>query len=233
MNNQEIFLNLNQEKINVIIANEENKSPIYVKNFNVENDFDDIKTVINNLSNILKNLIIELEKKINHSVNEINLMIDNPDTLSINISVKKNYDNKKIFKNQIEYLIQDLKQQVLRNNPDIKIAHIIVKNCFVDNEEFNTLPIGVICKDLIIQVQFICFSKNFIHSLQNLFETHQIKFKKIICTNYAKSLLDTDLDNLSEAGLKVINGFNMNEVQISPKKLTKVGFFERLFHIFS
>ena len=48
-----------------------------------------------------------------------------------------------------------------------------------------------------------------------------------------KSLLDTDLNNLSEAGLKVINGFNMNEVQISPKKLAKVGFFERLFHFFS
>ena len=160
-------------------------------------------------------------------------MIDNPDTLSINISVKKNYDNKKILKNQIEYLIQDLKQQVLRNNTDIRIAHIIVKNCFVDNEKFNTLPIGIACKDLIIQVQFICFSKNFIHSLENLFEIHQIKFKKIICTNYAKSLLDTDLNNLSEAGLKVINGFNMNEVQISPKKLAKVGFFERLFHFFS
>ena len=50
MNNQEIFLNLNQGMINVIIANEENKNSIYVKNFNVENDFDDIKTVINNLS---------------------------------------------------------------------------------------------------------------------------------------------------------------------------------------
>ena len=30
-------------------------------------------------------------------------MIDNPETLSIYASVKKNYDHKKIQKNQIEY----------------------------------------------------------------------------------------------------------------------------------
>jgi hypothetical protein len=69
--------------------------------------------------------------------------------------------------------------------------------------------------------------------LENLFANYQIDINKIICTNYAKSLLDTDLNSLSEAGLKVIGGVNINEVLVKPKKLTKVGFFERLFHIFS
>ena len=51
--------------------------------------------------------------------------------------------------------------------------------------------------------------------------------------NYAKLLLQNDFDNLAEAGLRVIEGFNTNEVLVNPKKLTKVGFFEKLFHIFS
>ena len=86
-------------------------------------------------------------------------MIDNPETLSIYASVKKNYDHKKIQKNQIEYLIQDLKQQILRNNSNIKIGHIIVEYYFVDGEIYNKLPIGEACKDLVIQTRFICFLK--------------------------------------------------------------------------
>ena len=233
MNNLEIFLNLNNNEINAILVDKEKKNQIFYKDFDVENDFNDPKTIIDNLSKILKSLIIEFEKKINNPISKINLMIDDPETLSIHVSIKKNYDNKKILKNQIEYLIQDLKQQILRSNSDIKIGHIIVKNYFVDGEIYSQLPIGEVCTDLVIQTQFICFSKNFIDSLENLFTNYQIDINKIICTNYAKSLLNTDLNSLSEAGLKVIDGININEVLVNPKKLTKVGFFERLFHIFS
>ena len=160
-------------------------------------------------------------------------MIDNPEILSICASVKKNFDNKKIHKNQIEYLIEDLKQQILKNNSDIKIGHIIVENFFLDGEIFNKLPIGETCKDLVIQTRFICFSKTFTDSLKDLFFNYQIDINKIICTNYAKSLLQSDLNNLADAGLRVVEGFNTNEVVINSKKMTKVGFFEKLFHIFS
>ena len=234
MNNLEFFLNLSPNKINTILIDKGNKKKIFNKDFDFENDFNDTKVVINNLNKILKNLIIEAEKKISNPINKINLMIDNPETLSIYTSVKKNFDNKKILKNQIEYLIEDLKQQILKNSSDIKIGHIIVENFFLDGEIFNKLPIGETCKDLVIQTRFICFSKVFTDSLEDLFFNYQIDINKIICTNYAKSLLENDfVDNLAEAGLRAADGFNAKEVDINSKKMIKVGFFEKLFHIFS
>ena len=233
MNNLEFFLNLGPNKINAILIDKRNKNKIFNKDFDFENNFNDTKGIINNLNNILKNLIIEIEKKINNPINKINLMIDNPETLSIYTSIKKNFDNKKIHKNQIEYLIEDLKQQILKNSLDIKIGHILVEYYFLDGEMYNKLPIGKVCKDLVIQTRFICFSKIFINSLEDLFFNYQIDINKIICTNYAKSLLQSDLNNLADAGLRVVEGFNTNEVVINSKKMTKVGFFEKLFHIFS
>jgi len=234
MNNQEFFLNLGPNKINAILIDKGNKNKIFNKDFDFENNFNDTKLVINNLNRILKNLIIEVEKKIGNPINTINLMIDNPETLSINTSVKKNFDNKKIHKNQIEYLIEDLKQQILKNSSDIKIGHILVEYYFLDGEMYNKLPIGETCKDLVIQTRFICFSKIFTDSLKDLFFNYQIDINKIICTNYAKSLLENDfVDNLAEAGLRATNGFNAREVDINSKKMIKVGFFEKLFHIFS
>ena len=234
MNNLEFFLNLSPNKINTILIDKGSKNKIFNKDFDFENNFNDTKGIINNLNNILKNLIIEIEKKINNPLNKINLMIDNPETLSIYTSIKKNFDNKKIHKNQIEYLIEDLKQQILKNSSDIKIGHIIVENFFLDGEIFNKLPIGETCKDLVIQTRFICFSKVFTDSLEDLFFNYQIDINKIICTNYAKSLLENDfVDNLAEAGLRAVGGFNAKEVDINSKKMIKVGFFEKLFHIFS
>ena len=234
MNNLEFFLNLSPNKINVILIDKENKNKIFNKDFDFENNFNDTKVVINNLNGILKNLIIEVEKKINKPINTINVMIDNPETLSIYTSVKKNFDNKKILKNRIEYLIEDLKQQILKNSSDIKIGHIIVECFFLDGEAYNKLPIGETCKDLVIQTRFICFSKIFTDSLEDLFFNYQIDINKIICTNYARSLLENDfMDNLAEAGLRVVDGFNTNEVDINSKKTIKEGFFEKLFHIFS
>ena len=234
MNNIEFFLNLGPNKINAILIDKRNKNKIFNKDFDFENNFNDTKVVINNLNKKLKNLIIDVEKKISNPINKINLMIDNPETLSIYTSVKKNFDNKKILKSQIEYLIEDLKQQILKNSSDIKIGHIIVENFFLDGEIFNKLPIGETCKDLVIQTRFICFSKVFTDSLEDLFFNYQIDINKIICTNYAKSLLENDfVDNLAEAGLRVVDGFYAREVDINPKKSIKVGFFEKLFHIFS
>ena len=56
---------------------------------------------------------------------------------------------------------------------------------------------------------------------------------KVICTNYAKTLIVTEFDNLSKAGLNILKGSNLNEIGVIPKKIKKIGFFEKLFHIFS
>ena len=45
----------------------------------------------------------------------------------------------------------------------------------------------------------------------------QIQTNKVICTNYAKSLLSTEIDDISQAGLVVLSEKNINEVSIYQK----------------
>ena len=86
---------------------------------------------------------------------------------------------------------------------------------------------------MVIETSFIYLQKSFVSKLEFLLKKHQIVINKIICTNYAKSLIDIDIDDLSKAGLAVLNDNNLNEVGINSKKIGKSGFFEKLFHIFS
>ena len=160
-------------------------------------------------------------------------MVEQENSYNIDLSIKKNFENKIIDKKNIEYLIQDLRQQLLTNNPDKKFIHILVKKCIVDSEEYNIIPIGNKCKNFIIDLSFIHIPKKLLNELERLFSEHQMFINKVICTNYAKTLIVTEFDNLSKAGLNIIKGSNLNEIGVIPKKIKKIGFFEKLFHIFS
>ena len=231
--NSEIFFNLSNEQISIIIFDKDSKKEISNKIFNLSNLSTNNMSIEDGINHVLKNQIIYIEEIINTSINSINLMLEEKNSLSIKASVKKDYDKNPIQKNQIEYLIQDLKQQILKNNSDLKILHIIVDNFIVDEQHFDVIPLEKKCNELVIEVRFICCKKNHIDFLKNIFKKYQINFKRIICTKYAKSLVVSDPYNILEAGLRVVNGFNSKEVIVFPKKPSKLGFFERIFHLFS
>jgi len=161
------------------------------------------------------------------------LIIDTPFNYKINASIKKNFDGLKISKKQIQYLVQDLKQQIKKTSDNIKINHILINEVSMDGKKIDFLPIDMYCDDLIFTLEFICFPKSLIYSLENFFKSHQIKSNSILCANYVESFLNNGFETTYEAAIALNNDYNYNEVSIIPKKMTKMGFFERLFHIFS
>ena len=232
--NIDVFLNLGSRKLSIAAFKKFDGSSIFFKEYNCETDLnkeDDLN--FDNIDEVIKKNIYEIEKITGSYLNDLYLMLETPKSTSISLSLKKNNDKKKILKKDVQYLIQDAKQQILRYNYDKDIAHIIIMNYVVDNIEYDYLPEDLNCKKFLINIEFICFSKNLIKKLEKLFNNHQIYINKIICSNYAKSI-DENQNSLDicESGLKLIQGINKQEVAIIPKKLEKKGFFERLFHLF-
>ncbi len=235
MNKFEIFFNIDIKnfKLNVFVIDTISEEILLTKNFKFENfQYSDF-LIIDKINNILKKLIIEIEKHLDISVNKINLMVEQENSYNIDLSIKTNFENRIIDKKTIEYLIQDLRQQLLTNYPDKKFVHILVKKCIIDSDEYNIIPIGNKCKNFIVDLSFIHIPKKLLNGLEGLFNEHQMFVNKVICTNYAKTLIVTEVDNLSRAGLNILKGSNLNEIGIIPKKIKKIGFFEKLFHIFN
>ena len=137
---------------------------------------------------VIEEIIYEIEKKTKVYMNNISLMLDTSDTLSISLSISKKNDGKLIEKKDIQYLIQDAKQQILKFYPDQNIIHIIISNYKVDNKNFDYLPENIKCKTLSIEIFFICFPKILIESLENLFQNNQISINQFLCSSYTKSL---------------------------------------------
>ena len=96
--NNEIFFNLSFEKISIFIFDKYKKNEIFNKNLILEKTTFKDTELLKKIDNILKNQILEMEKNINIPVSKVNLMIDDPSILTINISTNKNYDNKQLQK---------------------------------------------------------------------------------------------------------------------------------------
>jgi len=235
MNDLQIFFNINikYKKIDFIVVSMKQSNTIFSKSISLDHLNQNEFFSFENLEMILKRTILEIEKKFHIVVNRVNLMIEDKKINTIDVTLKKNFENKNINKTTIEYLLQDIKQQITENHPEKKITHIIVKNCFMDGEEYNNIPFGDRCKSFVMEISFIYLKKSILSELKILMKNHQIEINKIICTNYAKSLLNFDINDLSRAGLTVLDDSNLNEVKFYSKKITKFGFFEKLFHKFS
>ena len=57
--------------------------------------------------------------------------------------------------------------------------------------------------------------------MERLFSEHQMFINKVICTKYANTIIVTEFENLSKAGLNIIKGSNLNEIGVIPKKIKK------------
>ena len=185
--NYDIYLDLGSSKIRVTAFDKQEKNQIF---FLEKNCLTCLKLNQLNLletDHIIEETVFEIEKKTGEYLSNINLMLDTSDAFSIILSVSKKNEKKNITKQDVQYLIQDAKQQILSGYSDKSIIHIIINNYKVDDTDYESLPLNIEGKKFSIDVVFICFPKEIIKNLEKLFNKHQISIDQFICSSYAKS----------------------------------------------
>ncbi len=231
--NFDTYLDLSSTKLSIAAFEKFDSHNIFFKEYDCETNLNKNQLNFENAEKIIEKNIFEIEKETGEFLNDIYLMVETPDSISINLSLIKDNEGKKIEKKNVQYLVQDAKQQILRSHHSKKIIHIIISNYVIDNVVYNYLPLDINCNKFSIDIKFICFPKNLIKKLEEIFNNHEIFINKIICSNYAKSFTkNMPCTNICECGLKLVQGINKQEVVIIPRKLEKKGFFERLFYFF-
>ena len=142
---------------------------------------------INNLNNNLEFLVLDLEKKMNEYVESANILIDSIDSLNLSISISKKGDNKKLTRNDVKILVNNAKQEINKHNEDLKILHILITNFKIDGKNFSTIQLEKEYKLLSLDILFICFPKNILEKVNNIFKKNHISVQNFISSSYAKS----------------------------------------------
>ena len=136
----------------------------------------------------IQKIVNSLEKDTNEYINNINLMIDSSEMFSIGISLSKKLDGSKLKKTNIQFLVQDAKQQILQCYTNYNIAHIIINNYKIDEIDYSYLPNDIKCNFISLDLFFICLPTDLVLYFKNIFSKSNILIDQIICSSYAKSI---------------------------------------------
>ncbi len=194
-------------------------------------------TLGNNLNLIIVKKFIsekikDFEKNVGSFIEKINVITDaQPDQYSF--SLKNKFDTDKIKETDVVRLLSDAKQQIIRNNKDSAILHLIIDKYIVDGEEYLEFPENINYKEFVVEVSFITIQNTIVKTLNKIFKDCNIEVKKIISHQYSSRFAEKTDTCPCIAGKKVVEGINPSEVIMYNLYSKKQGFFEKMFNFFS
>ena len=183
------------------------------------------------LSKFILEKIKDFEKDVGSFIEKIYLITDAKND-QFSLSLKNKYDSDKIKESDVVRLINDAKQQIIRNNKDCAILHLLVDKYIVDGEEYLEFPDNVSYKELIVQVSFITIQNSTVKTLNKIFKDCNIEVKKIISHQYSSGFAERKDTSPCIAGKKVVDGINPSEVIMHNIYSRKQGLFEKIFNFF-
>ena len=227
----ETYLFLGTDKISISVYDKQNLSNLYFK----EEIYNDKKKDLDlqSVKYFLEENIYKIEKILRKFIKNVNLIIDSSEFLTVQLSIKKNNYRNEIIKSQLIHLLNEAKDVCSKTISEKKIIHMIIDRYLVDNKSYQNLPKNLKCDFFSLDINFICLSQKYIDRIEKTLGDYQISLNHILQLKYVRSFFDNNHGDYFKMSMKIISGYNPNEVLIIPKEVKNRGFFERFFNFFN
>ena len=168
-------------------SNEQNYlKVIYKKNISFTNKEKDMILDFDQIFSIIKKNIYLIEIDLKLTFKDAVLILDTLDTRYISLSGYKKLNGSQILRENITYILNSLKSYVDEIEPKGKILHIFNSTFNLDNKKINNLPIGLFGDFYSHELSFLLMNKNDFKNLKNIFDSCNLKIKKIINKSFIK-----------------------------------------------
>ena len=184
------------------------------------------------LGNFLKKNIIEIERRLKKFIEIVHLIIDYKNIYSVSFSIKNKADIISLDTKIVNDLLVDAKSCCKDTLKDVDILHIKIDQFYIDNNYYDVFPDKKKCKNLSIELSFICLPNYVLKNIKKLLSEYKISVDKVFSHPYLKSFSNEQNKNIYEIAQKTLYGLNENEVFITNKSLKNKGFFEKFFEFF-
>ncbi len=176
---------------------------------------------------IIKENIIDIEKKINFSFKDIILIINNFNCNVINFSGYKKLNGAQLEKDNITYILNSLKSKISEIEEQKTILHIFNSKYFLDKKKIENLPVGLFGNFYSQELSFFLIEKNDFYNIQNIFNKCNLKIKNTISKNYLDGVNIINNDSKQETFFIVeINKDNSEIIFFEDSSLRYVQNFE-------
>ena len=146
-----------------------------------------ILNLTNVLNTIQKNLT-DIEKKINFVFKNINVITNLKDYECTNVSGFKKLSNSQIQKDDISFILNNIKSAVSKNEINKSIIHIFNSKFNLDKVEMSNLPIGLFGNFYSHQLTFFLLNNNDVKNIKQVFNKCNLNVSRIILKSFAQGM---------------------------------------------
>ena len=169
---------------------------------------------VSKATNAIRKSISNAEKKVEISLKDIHVILEQPEFLCTRLSKHKKINGSKIYKDDIEFLLKEAKKQVTHNDTKQSIIHIFNHNYIVDGKIFIEEPIDVYADYLSHEMTFITMPKNNIKNISQIFSDCDIKIQRFISNTFSLAVNSLNYNDLYSGSVLIDFGFEKTSIGI-------------------
>ena len=139
---------------------------------------------LNGVIKILGNDLKEIESQLNKVFTNASIVINQEDTLCTNLTGFKKLNGSKVEKRDLDYILNEGKISITKNQVNHSIIHILNSNFILDKTKQKKIPLDIFGDHLSLHMTFISIPKNNLENINKLFNENDLKIERIINKNF-------------------------------------------------
>ena len=142
--------------------------------------------------NDIKKNIYFIEQKLNYTFKNLILILNNFNYSFINLSGFTKLNGSQILKENITYILNSLKSNIIETEDKKTILHIFNSKYVLDKKKVENLPIGLFGDFYSHELSFCLINNNDYKNLYNIFNSCNLKIKKVLLKSFVEGTLLSD-----------------------------------------
>ena len=191
LNEPYLIVNFNDDKlIFSTISYNENKDYKLIKNITIDSQgiHNGKITDIELVTKLTKKIINSIEDELNYSFSKVSVIINPKNVNCLNISGYKKLNGSKISKDDITYILNDIKKTIMLNEDKYFLIHLFNSSFSLDSDNLENLPIGLFGEFYNQNMTFFLVNKNIIKNIKLVFNNCGISVDRIILKSFADGI---------------------------------------------
>ena len=135
---------------------------------------------IKNAGKLISEDLEEIEKEVNKIFRKISVVINQKEILCTNITGFKQLNGSKVEKSDLDYILNEAKSSVMKNQEKNSILHILNSNFILDKTKQEKIPLNIFGDHLSLHMTFLSLPKNNLKNINALFDNSDLKIDRII-----------------------------------------------------
>lgn len=171
-------------------------------------------TDIDAASEIIKKNLNLIEDKINFIFKDVTILI-NPDNIKcINISGYKKLSGAKVLKEDVTYILNEIKELVSENEPKYSLIHLFNSNFSIDKNNLRNIPLGLYGDFYNQDMSFFSVEKNNLKNFKLTLNNSNVNVDRVILKPFVEGINMLSKANLDSNTAIVKIGKNRSNVSL-------------------